>query len=510
MQLERLTAIKHDNKMHQHIYNFLKSKKLISSSIYDIVFVDNIVGRSFISSEGNIRFEAPLKSTLEKNLEKGRCWWFDKEVDAYVLNHELAHLFSCLPFYGIFKDNSLLIHFDGGASQSNFSAWTYKNNKLSLFTFHWDLKYLTSFYNANALNFFITGTFANDQNSMAGKLMGYAAYGNYKNDIEEWLKKNNYFQDIWKNKKQFFSKLKSDWNIDLSSFDQKYHFIQDIASTFQGIFEREVLKVFENLKKKTGAKYLYYTGGAALNITANSRIVNDLDFDDVYIPPCTNDTGIALGAGAFVEYAKHKKTTSQGIYLNNWGIEDYSVQYGTKEIEMVANLLLQNKIIGICNGYGEIGPRALGNRSIIALANSKELAKEVSMKCKKREWYRPVAPIMLGKNALYFTGEKAIHHLSKYMLLEYTILTEKRKEIEGVVHVNNTARIQTLFKRSDNEFMYDLLEWMDEKHDVKALINTSFNIKGKPMVHTTENAYDAAKEMKLDALVMNGRLMVLK
>ena len=122
LQLERRSRRKRDNGLHQQIYDILKEESLIAGS-YDLIFVDNVVGRAFISQQGNMRFEAPLSDGLKNTMEKGVCHWVNQSRDAYVLNHELAHIFSCFPFYGQFKENSLLVHFDGGASQCNFSAW---------------------------------------------------------------------------------------------------------------------------------------------------------------------------------------------------------------------------------------------------------------------------------------------------------------------------------------------------------------------------------------------------
>ena len=112
-----------------------------------------------LSRQGNVRFEAPLSRQLACGAEAGRCWWFGREVSAWALNHELAHLFSCLPFFGMFKENSLLVHFDGGASLSNFSAWLFKEGKLINLLAHWDYRYLTSIFNANALVFGVRNNF---------------------------------------------------------------------------------------------------------------------------------------------------------------------------------------------------------------------------------------------------------------------------------------------------------------------------------------------------------------
>lgn len=508
IQLERITRKKYDNSLDQELYALLKPEKLIQKE-FDLVFVDNVLGRAFIGADGEVRFEGPLIDDLQTGLEKGRCWWFGKEREAYVLNHELAHIYSCLPFFGNFKNNSLLVHFDGGASLSNFSAWTYKNGKLEKLEFHWDLKYLSSLFNANALAFAIIGAKEFDQHSVPGKLMGYASYGEYTERMEQWLVSNNYFQGIWANKADFFEKARRDWNEDLKSFDQKSKFLQNIAATFQHIFQRDFINKIEELRNRTATDYLYLTGGSALNILVNSEIVNRKFFRDVFIPPCTNDAGLSIGAGAFLEQIKFGKIEPHDPYLNNWGLNCTDVDYTNDDINDVVELLLEGKVIGTCNGFGESGPRALGNRSILALANSKKLATKVSEEHKRREWYRPVAPIMLEKNAKYFTGLQDIHHLSKYMLLDFKIVSDKKDEIEGVVHADGTSRIQTIFQRVENPYIYDLLHVLDQEHHVKALINTSFNSKGEPIVHTPEDALHSGKNMKLDGVVINGKLQRL-
>jgi carbamoyltransferase len=272
----------------------------------------------------------------------------------------------------------------------------------------------------------------------------------------------------------------------------------------QHIFQRNLVRYLRSLKKKTGADYLYYSGGSALNIKANTLIFEKIGFNDVFIPPCCNDSGLAIGAGAYLAVQKGENIEIVRPYNNNWGIDpDYFYSHDT--VEKVAELLVQKKVIGICNGNGESGPRALGNRSIVSLASSKKLSIRVSMHIKKREWYRPLAPIMLEKNAICFIGEKNIHHLSRFMLMDFRILPEKRMEIEGAIHVDGTARIQVVYK-PDNHFMFELLSLLDRKYDVPALINTSFNQSGEPIVHTRSEAFETALKMGLDALVYNGRL----
>ncbi|HPR33862.1 MAG TPA: hypothetical protein PLK12_17300, partial [Prolixibacteraceae bacterium] len=217
LQLERITRRKRDNKLYAHLTSLVKEAKWVERD-FDVVCADNVVGRAMITTDGQIRFEAPLNNRLTKDMEKGKLWWIHREIDGYVLNHELAHIFSCLPFFGDFEENSLLVHFDGGASLSNFSAWMYRMGKIVPVEHHWELKTFTSLYNANALTFGIIGAGIEDQNSVPGKLMGYAALGSYNEDIDFWLRQNNWFGEIWGKRSIFFEKAKADFGIDLKSF----------------------------------------------------------------------------------------------------------------------------------------------------------------------------------------------------------------------------------------------------------------------------------------------------
>ena len=506
LQQERITRRKRDNSFHIHLKEILKEHRLLGQD-YDLIFVDNVVGRTFLTRNGDARFEAPLKTKLSTGLEKGKCWWFGAEKEAYALNHELAHIFSCLPFFGNFKENSLLVHFDGGASLSNFSAATFKNRKIEWVEYHWKLKHLSTIFNANALVFLILGAKLPEQNAVPGKLMGFAGWGKYDADIETWLLTNDLFENIWGKTSAFLNKVKADWNIELNSYDQKNQFIQNVAATLQQIFVRAIVEKLAALAEKTGAENLYYTGGSALNIVANTEIIKSGIFRNVFIPPCTEDSGLALGAAAFAEWKKHGKVEKHPPYLNNWNIENYQTKYSAETIRTVAEALVAGKVIGVCNGFGEAGPRALGNRSLLALASSKPLARKLSCNIKGREWYRPLAPVALEKNTRYFTGLETIHPLSEYMLLDLPVLPEKQYEIAGAVHADGTARFQTLFSRENNPFLYDLLEYLDKNHQVKALINTSFNAAGEPIVHTREDALKSAQKMGIDLLVANGELV---
>ncbi|MFB6318101.1 carbamoyltransferase C-terminal domain-containing protein [Saccharicrinis sp. FJH54] len=507
LHLERKTRIKRDNRLQDHLYDLLKDAGLLKQE-FDLVSVDSVQGRSFITADGRIRVEAGPVNQLYNGMEKVGCWFLDRPKKAFLLNHELAHLYSGIPFYGAFKENSLLVHFDGGASKSNFSAWHYVSGSLNPVEAHWELKQLSSLFNANALTFSIIGAGFKDQHSVPGKFMGFAGFGEPDDTILAFLKHHHFFQNYWDKPSCFLRASEKEFGIKLNGYDQHHAYIQNVAATIHEYWVQTLMKKFRALKLKTGADHLYYAGGAALNIVANSRLVDSGLFNSVHIPPCTDDSGLVLGAAAYMEMQKGHTIQIASPYINSWGTESYKTELNTETIQLIAAFIAEGKVIGVCNNFGECGPRALGNRSIIARADDRELAQKVSCEMKQREWYRPVAPIMLADNVLYFTGKPAVEQM-RYMLYDAPV-THHKTELDGATHVDGTARIQALFNYDDNPWMYELLRVLDQQFNIKALINTSFNQRGEPIVHTEKDAFRSARAMQLDGLVVNGTLQLIK
>lgn len=513
LQLERYTRRKYDNRLDEFLEELVESNQLQLPNEFDFVSVNSFVGSSFHSKTGKFLFEAVNSKTLVEGLENAFGYyqykdWEGRELNAYNCSQELAHIGSCLPFFGNFKENSLLIHFDGASSVSNFSAFHHKNGKLNLLEFGWDLKFIANFFNDNAFTFKILGARPGEHCSVPGKLMGYACLGKYDEKIESWLKNNSYFKENWSDAEAILHSINSEFGRSFSTFDNRDVFFQDVAATLQRIFEREIISKVENIQKNVKANYLYYTGGCALNIVANTKLIKRSLFKDVFIPPCCNDGGLSIGAAAFAEWQKGNNILTHSAYLNSVGINYTSNPITEEVIHKTAEILLAKGVVGICNGNGEAGPRALGNRSLIALANDKSISKRLSMEVKKREWYRPVAPVMLHKIAQTVVRE-SLHHLSKYMLLDFEIKNEFANELIGVIHGNNTARIQTISNEGENPFMFKLLEYLYAKQGILGLINTSFNEQGEPIVHTPEMAMQSARRMNLNGLIINNQLYKL-
>lgn len=510
LQLERYTRRKYDNRLDLFLEELVGLGLLALPEEFDLVSVNAFVGNAFISQKGKIRFEAPILTTLSEGLEPAQAYyqysdWEGRTLCAYNCSHELAHVASNIAFYGSFKENSLLIHFDGGASLSNFSAFYYHQGKICLLEYGWDMKYLANFFNDNALSFAIIGANHGEHNSVPGKLMGYASWGRYDEGIAHWLFAHNYFKEYWHKEAEIVASARKELGVEVDSFDNQHDFWQHVAATLQDIFTQKLIAHISALQHQTRAQYLYYSGGCALNIVANTALIESGLFQEVFIPPCCNDSGLSLGAACLLELRKGNTIRPHTAYLNNLGIEDKAVPISDATIEATTQLLLRGSILGVCNGMAETGPRALGNRSLIALPNDTLLAKHLSQKIKKREWYRPIAPVMLTTIANRITTTP-VNHLTKYMLLDYKIKPEYSSALAGVIHTNGTTRIQTIDNETDNPFMFRLLSHLYDKHQILGLINTSFNVQGLPMVHTEADAIEACLKMGLDALILNHKL----
>lgn len=515
LQLERWTRRKYDNQMHLHIEELMDQGIIPFSEDADLIFVNSFVGNSFISQNGRIRFEQMPRQSIRPEVIPGKAWvshakWDGRVHSGYAMDHEFAHVCTHLPFHGSFQENSLLVHFDGGASLGNFSAFLFREGKIETLECHWELAHLSKFFNDNALSFALLNHRSGEHCAVPGKLMGFATMGTSRQEIRDWLRYHNWFRDIWRDPTPFYKAALADFGWKGKLGDTRDPFLQDVAACMQAEFQETWLNYLAHLQEKVNASFLYLAGGCALNIVANTAIINSNLFQDVYIPPCTGDSGLSIGAAAYLEWKKHGKVALHHPYLNNAGLVIKQMNYDIELVKKVGDALANGQIIGVANGAGEAGPRALGNRSILARADSKEIAQKVSIQCKGREWYRPIAPVMLEKQTKTLTGLQHIHHLSRYMLMDFLIPASNRASIAGVVHANGTSRIQTLFARDENLFIWDLLTYLDEVYQIPALINTSFNERGEPMVHTPMQALHSAIKMGLDALVTDFEFQNLK
>jgi carbamoyltransferase len=302
---------------------------------------------------------------------------------------------------------------------------------------------------------------------------------------------------------------------------------KDIAAALQKVTEEVVLKMVKYAKKLHPSENLCLAGGVALNCVANGKILKEKIFKNIYIQPASGDAGGAVGAALYFYYEclknKKQKGAMSSIYLgpeySDEQIEEF-LERDVKEIighkkvnykkineedltAEVAKLINGNNAIGWFQGKMEFGPRALGNRSIIADARNKENWQKVNLKIKFRENFRPFAPTILEeKSADYFD----LNCSSPYMLL---VAQVKKDNVPAVIHVDNSARIQTINKEQ-NERYYELLNEFYKSSGCPVIINTSFNVRGEPIVESPKNAFECFINTHMDYLVMGNYLISKK
>lgn len=317
----------------------------------------------------------------------------------------------------------------------------------------------------------------------------------------------------------------------------------DIAASIQKVTEEIMLRMARHVHKITGQDKLCLAGGVALNCVGNGRILREGPFKEVWVQPTSGDAGGALGAALLVWYKylgnkriaddkfDSQKASLLGPAFDDEYIEGFlkkeNVQYkklSNKEIaDKVSDLIMQGKVIGWFQGRMEFGPRALGARSIIGDARSPEMQSKMNLKIKHRESFRPFAPTVLKeKVSEWFDLDKE----SPYMLLVATVKEEKRIKYENpddaskgfdklkvsrsaipaVTHVDYSARIQTI-RREDNYLYYDVINEFYQKTGCPVIINTSFNVRGEPLVCTPEDAFKCFMRTEMDYLIMGPFLL---
>lgn len=396
-------------------------------------------------------------------------------------------------------------------------------------------------------------------NSGEYKMMGLAPYG------------NPIFYDKIKEKLLVDSSRKS-FEINLKYFDYMYgynminsefcnlfgqpkrkaeselkQFHMDIAASIQKVIEDEILKLAKLSKELTGESFLCLSGGVALNCVANGKIKKSGLFKDVWVQPASGDAGTSLGCALDFYFSSNKSSvrTADGVndsmkgsllgkkysheeiksYLESSGILYSFYEKEDLLFEEITKHIVDKKVIGLFQGRMEFGPRALGGRSIIACPTDPEMQKKINLKIKFRESFRPFAPIVMedfvseyfdfeGKSPYMLMVSKV--HQSKLLQISdkemcldgLKKLGVPRSVVPSITHVDNSARIQTV-NSSSNPFFFKLLSSYHAKTGTPLLINTSFNVRGEPIVNTPEDAYKCFLNTNMDVLVLEN-FIVLK
>lgn len=296
-------------------------------------------------------------------------------------------------------------------------------------------------------------------------------------------------------------------------------FYRDVARSTQYVMEQGLLNLVDAMRARVPtARNLVYAGGVALNCSANKHLVYSDRFDNVYVSPVASDRGLALGCAylgatmlndtpwpiwnAYLGTSYSNDEIRKELVANGCRFEEVSDPAATG-----AELIARNKILGWHQGRSEAGARALGNRSILASCASTEMRDLVNARIKYREEFRPFAPAVLQDAAgdWFKTAGKPDY---PYMTFTLDAVPEKAKDIAAVVHVDGTARVQSV-RSSSNEIYYELIRSYGQKTGVPVILNTSFNLKGQPIVETPRDALMTFYGCGLDALVM-GNFVVTK
>jgi carbamoyltransferase len=478
-----------------------------------------------------------------------------KKLKILFPEHHLSHAGSAF-FSSPFKDAAILT-IDGVGEWATASICFGEGNKIKM------LKELRFPHSVGLLYSAFTYYLGFRVNSGEYKLMGLAPYGirdaKQTNEFINLIKNNlvSIKEDgsIWLNQDYFdyaaglkmvkekkweelfgIEPLKYDDNI-----EQKHC---NLAFAIQNVTEEIVLKLALEAKKITDSNYLCMAGGVALNCVANGRILKKNIFKDIFVQPAAGDAGGALGAAQIVYYMFYDQKRNildgsdimQGAYLGPYYsdkeilliLKKYKAAYHNhncfKDLcNKAAELLNLGNVIGWFQDRMEFGPRALGNRSILADARNIEMQKKLNLKIKYRESFRPFAPSVLSEcSSEFFDLEVS----SPYMLLVADVVENRRKklpenylemnlweklylersDVQAITHLDFSARIQTVHKETNPKF-WELIDSFKQKTGYGIVVNTSFNVRGEPIVCTPEDAYKCFMRTEMDYLVINNFIL---
>lgn len=474
-----------------------------------------------------------LRSSIQKSL-KSMGMRKDAKVPLLFCSHHLSHAASA--FYASpFKEAAILC-IDGVGEWATATIAHGKGNEITLLQ---EMRFphsLGLFY--SAFTYFL----GFKVNSGEYKLMGLAPYGiaeeklavKYEGIIRENLITVHEDGSLWLNQ-SFFSYSTGLRMVNDAQWEKLFGLPKRksndslgpehkaMALAVQRITEDVVLKMAAKAKALTGSENLCMAGGVALNCTANGVLRRNKIFSNIWVQPAAGDAGGALGAALSVhhqyyneERPEQQSDLMQGAFLGP-SFSDEEIQNSCRAMgatfnylpdagernKAVAALLAEGKIAGWFQGRMEFGPRALGNRSILADASIPNIQSILNQKIKFREGFRPFAPMVLEEDVAQYFEE---HESSPYMLFTVMVKSEKRTEIPGVTHVDGSARIQTISENTQPD-TWNLLQEFKKITGKGILINTSFNVRGEPPVCTPEDAYTCFMHTEMDVLVMGNCIL---
>ncbi|MGB7338122.1 MAG: carbamoyltransferase [Phototrophicaceae bacterium] len=300
----------------------------------------------------------------------------------------------------------------------------------------------------------------------------------------------------------------------------------DVAASIQHVTEEALIAILKELHARTGLKNVVMAGGVALNTKANWRLLNETPFEEIFIQPAAGDDGGALGAALWAYHMlEGKPRTEKKMPHSYWGkeytdaeckafLDEKGIKYESFEdrpqalVDVLVDEMANNQmVVGLHQGRFEWGPRALGNRSILADPRSAEMKEVVNTKIKFREPFRPFAPVILRDRAAeYFDyPDVQTHEAPRYMLMVAPFKDEVKHKVEAVNH-EGTGRLQAIDRESNPRY-YDIVKGFGDATGVPVVLNTSFNLRGEPIVNTPNEAFNTFRNSDIDLLALGSFLV---
>ncbi|EKD74356.1 MAG: nodulation protein and probable carbamoyl transferase [uncultured bacterium] len=442
-----------------------------------------------------------------------------EKIEIVPIQHHYAHALSATAVSGF--ERSLVVVADGMGELTSISLYQYQNHELTKIYAYPISKSIGIFY--SIITRFLGFCFNQDEY----KVMGMAAYGSetYLDKFKKLISfkdgnlttnlKFNTLEDplyhhLFNELEEFFAIKRPTSSEQLNS----NHY--SLAASLQSAVTSVMLELVRYWVKKTNNLYLCGAGGVFLNCLMNQRIAEEIKPTGFFIQPAAGDDGAALGAALAVAGKENRPVSDKKFipYLGkSWNraeientLQNTSLNFKwlgqTDAIERAATVLNEGHVIAWFNGKSEYGPRALGNRSILANPGWPNIKNLINQKIKFRELFRPFAPAVLEEDATkYFYFEKT--ELCYYMLQIATVIPHKAVEISGIVHADGTARIQ-LVTASINAVFHQLISTFKSKSNLPCLLNTSFNTSGQPLINDPQTAIETFNRTELDYLFIEG------
>ena len=555
---ERFTRKKHDYEFPQHAIDFcLRAGGLQPGDLDYVVFFE----KPFV------KFERLLLTSMQTFPRSHRMfreamvtWLGDKLWIKHLIQkrlgvagsrvlfseHHLSHAasaFFCSPF-----EEAAVLTVDGVGEWTTASLGRGRGNEITL------LKEIRFPHSLGLLYSAFTAFLGFEVNEGEYKVMGMAPFGRprYVDKVSRMLRIEkdggieldmSYFAFVYSPERTFTSKFVDLFGpprdpaapfftpgsgyptyfgarpADFEAAGARNQYYADVAASIQAVTEEALLAMAREAHRVTGATRLCLAGGVALNSVANGRLVRETPFEELYVQPAAGDSGAAVGAALYAYHVLLGKPRGFVMEHAAWGeehgpariaafLEAEGIPYRhlpdeDRLIAEVVDRLAAGRVVGWQQGRFEWGPRALGQRSILADPRRADMKDLVNVKIKFREPFRPFAPsVCVERAAEYFDlGQAAQQYPARFMLYVVPVLEARRERIPAVTHVDGTARLQTV-GRDTSPLYHRLIETFGQATGVPVLLNTSFNLRGEPIVNTPEEAFSAFRRSEMDALVL--------